>query len=768
MSKNIFSEKLFVFIGITSVVTVELILNFSLVVLILSAIWGVIVLARNSLNEQKMIGCFFVLITVTTIFHQRQNVTEYTGEETEIYVVFNEVPNMDGDQLTGFMVDANTGEEVWVSYKIESEEEKEMLEASTFCDKVFKVTGTLEQPSGATVENGFDFKMFLYYEEAHWAFNVESSECVGERSGVHSRILTRREEGMILVKENLPEPLQSHTLALIFGYQDNISEEQYDAYKELGVVHLFSISGMHVGLLVAAVYMLFIRIGITRNTAMILIICILPVYAILTGFSPSVIRASSMVIILFAGKLLKFRVTPLIAINLTILIFMFINPYEVFSIGFQLSFVICYGLILSRTILEKVNGYFRQLFVGTFFCQLFSLPIIIYNFYEVSLIGMFANLIYIPLFTFVYFPLTIFSYIVLLIRGSSLGIITEFINFLFEMLVNFSMLLAELPFVMLTFGKPTTMMLLLISGATILLFVSFEFGRRRLIIVSSIFLACTLFVQYHYNFFSSKGEVTMLDVGQGDSIFIQLPHNQGNYLIDTGGAMQFEKEAWATKESPYDPGKDMIVPFLKSKGVKEIDKLILTHADADHAGGAGAVIELVGVEEVVIPKGHKEDFAKYEWYAASEELFKEVESGDTWYAADDFFQVVYPIDYGEDTNENSIVLYAVINGVTWLFMGDSGFPSEEEILKTYPEIEVDVLKVGHHGSANSTSQELLDATNPSVAWISVGESNRYGHPEEDVLEKLENEDIRVYRTDEDGSVKYSYSRFNKGEVETFS
>ena len=239
------------------------------------------------------------------------------------------------------------------------------------------------------------------------------------------------------------------------------------------------------------------------------------------------------------------------------------------------------------------------------------------------------------------------------------------------------------------------------------------------------------------------------------------------YLIDTGGLLNFSKEEWQKKKKTFDPGEDIVVPYLKSIGITVIDKLIVTHDDADHMGGGLAVLEHIRVKEIIIPETLKEEFVKTDFiqYALQEELrITAMRDGDGWRVGENQFYVLHPQDKMNDSNENSLVLLAKINELKWLFTGDIGEEGERALLEQYPKLKVDVLKAGHHGSKTSSSSNFLDQIEAKAVIVSAGYNNRFGHPHPEVLSAYSERNMRVFRTDEQGAITYSYFG-NKG---TFS
>ncbi|WP_243463042.1 DNA internalization-related competence protein ComEC/Rec2 [Mesobacillus boroniphilus] len=268
-----------------------------------------------------------------------------------------------------------------------------------------------------------------------------------------------------------------------------------------------------------------------------------------------------------------------------------------------------------------------------------------------------------------------------------------------------------------------------------------------------------LLLQILLPYLNPNGQITFLDVGQGDSIFIRMPYNQGNYLIDTGGVMRFEKEKWQQRGSLYDPGKKIVVPFLKSEGVRTLDKLILTHGDADHVGGAVALLEEIRVKQLIVPRVSDRSGLEEEIIEIASKKGADIYvagMGIRWKTSGGNFLILHPSEMDGERNEQSIVLRATFGGKKWLFTGDLGSEGENSMARKIKDIDIDVLKIGHHGSKYSSSEPFLERTNADFAVISVGKNNRYGHPGKEVIKRLEERGIQIFRTDEDGAIIYKF------------
>ncbi|MGV3464012.1 MAG: ComEC/Rec2 family competence protein, partial [Heyndrickxia sp.] len=250
-------------------------------------------------------------------------------------------------------------------------------------------------------------------------------------------------------------------------------------------------------------------------------------------------------------------------------------------------------------------------------------------------------------------------------------------------------------------------------------------------------------------------------------ILIRLPYNRGTYLIDTGGSVVFDVPEWSKRKHPFSVGKDILVPYLKGKGISKIDKLILTHSDSDHIGAAKELVETIKIREVYISPNSWKKPLMYETllhFQKEKISIMEVKDGFGWKTKDSSFQVVYPFEQHYEGNNDSLVLFAKFGGKRWLFTGDLEQEGEAELIHSH-RFQADVLKVGHHGSKTSTSLLFLESVQPKIAIISVGKDNRYGHPNQEVLDRLKQEEVKVFRTDMEGEVIYKFTG-NNGTFQT--
>lgn len=256
-------------------------------------------------------------------------------------------------------------------------------------------------------------------------------------------------------------------------------------------------------------------------------------------------------------------------------------------------------------------------------------------------------------------------------------------------------------------------------------------------------LVVVVLVHTNIRLFNKNICLTMIDVGQGDSVLLEIKDK--SILIDTGGSYF----------SNYSIAKNKLVPYFKSLGIKKLDYLILTHGDYDHMGEAISLINSFKVDKVIFNNGEYNDLEL--------DLIKVLEEKNI-----DYYQNIEELNIAnnklyflnnklyDNENDNSNVVYTVLNNIKLLLMGDAGIEVEDNILNKYNLNDIDILKVGHHGSKTSSSEQFINSINPKYSMISVGKNNRYGHPNKEVLYNLD--DTIIYRTDYDGSVMFQLKK----------
>ena len=664
---------------------------------------------------------------------------------------FQEGFKIDGDSVRGFM-ELNDGGLVYASYRFASPEEKKEKEP-LIRNSVFIVTGVFEKPEKASHEYAFDMASYLKSNGAASVLALQELSYWKPLEGFSAGMSDRRAKLKKHIRESFPASLTAEAEALLLGERENITTEQQRIQQTLGISHLFAISGLHVGIITGLLYFLMLRCGIRKETALILLMALLPLYALLAGGAPSVWRAVGMTCAILLLRLLRIRIPVATILLLSFIVFIAANPYVIYKIGFQLSYGASFGIIYSLKLLETAKSPVKMGLLITFLSQFTLYPVLLFHFYGLSLSSFLVNSLFVPLYTLVILPLNI----LLLFLTFMFQPAADFLFYFYEpfrvFVEHWTAWLAEWPHQMWIPGKPGGLFLVLMVAGIILFYSFVEKGQRWWKIVIGI-VPAILFTAMPY--FDGALRVTFIDVGQGDSALIELPYRKGVYLIDTGGLLRFGREGFSERSRPIEIGRQVVAPYLQGKGIASIDKLILTHPDADHAEGADEILQLFNVEELHLTPGSQ-----------SSEIIKGLEKdlkdtairlpgrGSRWQDGEVIFTYLSPDDAQYEGNNDSLVLLMDYEGAKLLFTGDLETDGENEILGLYEDVlqDITILKVGHHGSKTSSGENFLAKLQPELSIFSTGKDNRYGHPAEEVEERFQRLLLPTLNTADRGTIE---------------
>ncbi len=538
-----------------------------------------------------------------------------------------------------------------------------------------KITVKIEQTNIPTIHNlgSFNFKKYSYsqkiYSQASEVEIIENDQKLNWLGYLNDSINRLKYPKVI-----------SYSRQLILGVGSKDNEDIMTIGKDLSLLHLFSLSGMHLFILEKFLK----KLGIQNDKIRLII---LGLYTLTISYLISLVRAYMMLCLQY---LFKNHLSSLERLSITGIIFLLWNPYIVYSLSFIFSFTIYAFLVLTKN--------FKHSSIYPF---LSGIPIVLSTNYSISLFA----LVYIWLIG----PVVEGIYIFVLLNILTLNIAGGILNVVIMIFENMMKVLSFTN-IELIFSKPGPIFIVVFY--CLLLYIIYQKQLHFKTTKASVYLVCLLALLYFKPYYNFTSEVTMIDVGQGDSILIRLPFNQGNYLIDTGGNKNTDLPSKIT------------VPFLKSIGVKSLDALIITHDDFDHNGEMTELLDQFKVKRVIEQK---------ESIGRLQNLDIELNS--------------------DKKNDHSLVYYLQLNGLGYLFTGDLPAAGEKQIIEKYPNLKIDVLKVGHHGSLTSTSNELLSYYRPKYAFISVGKNNRYHHPHPKVVDRLNAYGVKIFRTDECGMIR---------------
>ncbi|WP_105117401.1 DNA internalization-related competence protein ComEC/Rec2 [Streptococcus suis] len=661
---------------------------------------------------------------------QWERADQTAPEQVTTVQVIPDTIEVNGDSLS-FRGRAD-GQTYQVFYKLTSQEEQVYFQK--LADLVqLEVEAEVSLPAGQRNFKGFDYQAYLKTQGIYRTVTITAiKKIVPVQSwNVFDWLSSWRRQALVYVKTNFPAPMSHYMTGLLFGELDSEFDQMSDLYSSLGIIHLFALSGMQVGFFTDKFRWILLRLGLTKETVDKLQIPFSLVYAGLTGFSVSVVRSLVQKILGNLGlrKLHNFAATVFVC--------MLMLPRFLLTAGGVLTFT--YAFLLTVFDFEDL-GQVKKTAVESFSISLGILPVLMtyfYAFQPLSILLTFA-------FSFVFDVLLLPGLSVIFLLSPLVKI--TWVNGFFVFMEKIIVWVADLGLRPWILGKPSELVLLLLLVS---LFLLYDFHRRKKWLLGlSLVLALLFFITKH----PLENEVTVVDIGQGDSIFLRDMRGR-TVLIDVGGRVNFAaKEAWQERSSQANAERTLI-PYLHSRGVDRIDSLVLTHTDTDHVGDVLEVAKQVKIGRIVVSPG---SLTVPDFVATLKKInvpVHVVKVGDRLPMFDSYLEVLYPDGTGDGGNNDSIVLYGRLLETNFLFTGDLE-QGEQDLIETYPDLPVDVLKAGHHGSKGSSYPEFLDHIGVKIALVSAGENNRYKHPHQETLERFDSHNIQVYRTDQQGAIRF--------------
>lgn len=596
---------------------------------------------------------------------------------------------------------------------------------------------------------------YLISKGASGIFEVSSWTFIKEKKSFRSFLAKQRHSMKKHIETTFPESLVAEAQALLIGSQDQVDHELQRAYQKLGITHIFAISGLHVALVSWLFFEGLLRIGVRKEMATLVLLIILPIYGVIAGGAPSVWRAVSVAELMMLMRYARWRISIDDALAISFICFVLLEPGVIFQIGFQLSYLATVSLVYSGVILKLSTNWLIRSFFITFVCQLLVYPLLLHHFYEISISSFLANIIFVPLFSLVILPLNIAMFVITIISmpvAKALFVVYEPLR---VWLTKFILYLQELPFQLWSPGKPA---IWLICVALISVLVGFYFIEikhyAKFAVVMFIPALCIHLSPMLFN----ETKLTFLNVGQGDCTIIELPFRRAVYVIDSGGLLRFEQETWKASDSPYEVGRQVVVPFLKGRGIRDINIFIVTHADADHVEGAEEILQEINMHEIHLTPGSMDKPVMRDLLTEAKKQkvpVKEKMQGTAWHIGKTSFHYLWPRDTVYEGNDDSIVIYMQQGSFRALLTGDLEEHGEQELIKLYKNqlADMTLLKAGHHGSKTSSIEPFVELLRPELTIFSAGHNNRYRHPHKEVVERFTRRNLITLTTGIDGTIE---------------
>ena len=662
---------------------------------------------------------------------QQSQASQNLADSVERVRILPDSIKVNGDSLS--FRGKSDGRIFQVYYKLQSEEEKEQFQTLTALHDL-ELEGKLSEPEGQRNFGGFDYQAYLKTQGIFQTLNIKRIQSLKQVSSwdIGENLSSLRRKAVVWIKTHFPDPMRNYMTGLLLGHLDTDFEEMNELYSSLGIIHLFALSGMQVGFFMDGFKKLFLRSGLTQEKLKWLTYPFSLLYAGMTGFSASVIRS------LLQKLLAQHGVKGLDNFALTVLVLFIIMPNFFLTAGGVLS--CAYAFILTMT--SKEGEGLKAIARESLVISLGILPILSFYFAEFQPWSILLTFAFSFLFDLVFLPL-----LSVLFALSFLYPVIQ-LNFIFEWLEGMIRLVSQVASRPLVFGQPNAwlLILLLISLALI-----YDLRKNIKRVAGFSLLIVGLFFLTKYPL---ENEITMLDVGQGESIFLRDVTGK-TILIDVGGKAESSKkiEKWQEKATTSNAQRTLI-PYLKSRGVAKIDQLILTNTDKEHVGDLLEVAKAFHVGEILVSKGSLKQKEFVVELQATQTKVRSVTVGENLPIFGSELEVLSPRKMGDGGHEDSLLLYGKLLDKYFLFTGNLEEKGEKDLLKQYPDLEVDVLKAGQHGSKKSSSSSFLEQLKPEMTLISVGKNNRTKLPHQETLTRLETINSKVYRTDQQGAIRF--------------
>ena len=654
-----------------------------------------------------------------------------------------------------------------------TKKEKETLK---YGDKI-ELVGNFKLAQERRNPGGFDYRFYLKTKKIYGIVTTKNTKRLKENNvNIISMIANKTANVIKNQSKKLLENKEACLLiGLLIGDTDEIDEETKEDFRNSNLTHMLAVSGLHVSYILLAVNYIITKVKIHKKLSKIIVMLLILFFILVTGATPSVLRAGIMTIYLILGGIFYRRISVFSSLNLSLLVIIIMNPYCLFDVGLQLSYAGTIGIVyLYPIIKEKIYKKANSILI-TISANIVIIPIMMYNFNTISLTFFISNLLAGPIIGIIII-LGFSIIIVSLIFFPIANIFSKILNLLIILFLNTAKACANLPFSKIFIITPTLKFIFLYYCLLVFIIIKertqirINIKLRNKVIAILIILVIINPIKYFSNIKQSNLKIYFVDVGQGDSTCIVTPKNKV-ILIDGGGN---------SKDENYDIGKQTLLPYLLDKKINKIDYCIVSHFDSDHCGGLMYILKNLKVKNIIIGKQYKE----YENYKEFIKIAKDkkinirvVEAGEKITIEKNLYiDVLWPINREKMVtqnaiNNNSLVFKLRYINFSMLFTGDIEEIAEKEILDNYKEntefLKSTILKVAHHGSKTSSTKEFINIVKPKYAVIGVGKDNKFGHPSNVTIENLKTINTEIYRTDEMGEISINVNVKGNINIEEF-
>ena len=623
----------------------------------------------------------------------------------------------------------------------------------------YKIKGYLAIPFKAGNPSQFDYGNYLRNFDTYSVFyakNCDNIEPLNNKKSISENILQKINDYREIIINKHSKYIKSPNLELLGGIvfgDDAVAAPDVikQSFANSGLLHILAASGMNVAFIFSFFYFFLSLFKINYRANITFCIFMVLVYSLMTGLGASVIRATLMLVLVLIGKLIDRDTHSLALLAFVAFLMLIYNPMYLNDVGFQLSFVVTFGLLLTAPYFLKSKNKLINWLIGTIsvpvVAQLWVMPLQIFYFSNISVYSVFANVLTVPILSIVSFAGFVSSLTGLIIPEFVFKTFDFLLNPLLSLIINISDFWGNLPNSTAQTSHPSVLQVILYYATIICITLLFNSELREkyfkyisgVIIFLFLTILLTLIPIQNRNL-----EIIAFDLGNADSFLIKTPDSE-YILVDSG-------------KSGYKGGKSqaefILLKYFKDNSINKLSSLIVTHFDNDHSGGASDIVKNLKVEKVFVNSLNNKSLQAQLLYNTCKTYgtkLDNVKDNNIVYNAQGVKITNYISPYFKeiDDNESSIITLLEYKDFKILFMGDAGFKTFDSIKKSLPQ-NITVLKVGHHGALGSVNKNMIDYLRPSISLISVGD-NKFGHPSIYTLENLKN--TKILRTDINNSIK---------------
>ena len=734
--------------------------NLSILISILLSICAILCIYKNYLSPKLIIFWIFIFYFgfVNCVLHIKSTDSLFEIAPQKHITLEGQIvsiPNSNFSDKSKFFFQTDKGKTlVTISSK---DENFSNLKIGNY----YKITGKLRIPFEAVNPSQFDYAKYLKNFGTFTVFYAENTnvQCINKKLNLKWKFLQTlnetRNEILSTHKKYLKSPNLEILGGIVFG-DDAVAppDEIKTSFINSGLLHILAASGMNVAFIygfwfffIRKIFKLSFRLSVLSGMIVIIL------YAMMTGLGASVIRATIMILFILAGKLINRDTHSISLLSLVAMIMLIYNPAFINDVGFQLSFLVTFGLLISSsflsgkslTILGKIKNFAKDTVLVPFIAQIWVAPLQMFYFNTFSLYSIFANIavvILLPIISFGGFV----SSIIAVIKPLS-----DFICKIFDFVLNpfltglvaISKYFSTLPNSLITTTHPSVIQIILYY-ILILLIVLLLKNFSKIIAILTVSVAFVLLIST-INLPNKNLEITAFAVQNADAFLIKTPQNK-YFMIDSA-------------KSGFNGGKSqaeiIILKYLKDKGIKNLEGMIITHFDNDHSGGAVDLYKNLKIKNTYINDFNNHSKTSETIYKTIKPL-KMVNNNDVIYKEPNFEIKTFHTKIPNNDNESSILTLVKYKHFTMLFMGDGGLISYNTLKNQLPK-NISILKLGHHGAKGVIDKNMLNELNPNEVLISVAPDD-YKHPHVLTLNTLRKSN--VLRTDLHNAIKITVSKNN--------